>query len=56
MTNEQAIAYLQGIALTASILQTLVSGMDRREKESLREMDTDLTDLLDWLDENPEVE
>lgn len=52
MTTDEAIQYLQGIAITAVELQALVDGMDQQEMRSLREMDTDLTDLLDWLQDN----
>ncbi len=51
MTDEQAIAYLQGIALTAVTLQKYVGELYPEEKDSLGQIDSDLTSLLDWHEE-----
>jgi hypothetical protein len=56
VTEEQAIQFLQSIAVTAVELQTHVSEMDAGEMASLWEMESDLDSLLDYLrDPTPEV-
>lgn len=58
MTIDEAVNYLQGIAITAVALQSrwLVEQMNSEEQERLREIDTDLTDLLDLLERIPSAE
>ncbi len=51
MTDEQVLAYLQSIAITAVQLQALISGMNETEREMTRELDYEISSLLDYLAE-----
>lgn len=56
MTSDEARNYLQGIAIMAVQLQAHVSKLDQEEMGTLREIDRDLTDLLDYfLEEEQEA-
>lgn len=50
--DELSTRLLQSIAIQAGQIQPLVSGLVREERETLRQIDTDLSDLLDWLQNN----
>ena len=52
MTSDEAVQYLQSIAVQAVVLQGLVSEIDQEEMEMLRRMDQDITDLLDYIGEH----
>ena len=43
---------LLSIAIQAGQIEPLVSGMIREEREALRRIDMDLSEILDWLTEN----
>ncbi len=54
MTDEQVIQYLQSIAVQAVELQAHVSEMVQEERASLRQIDQDVSSLLDYFEENAE--
>ncbi len=54
MTDEQVIQYLQSIVIQAIELKDYVSGMVEEEREALRQMDEEISSLLDYFEENAE--
>ena len=50
--DDLSLRLLRSIAIQAGQIEPLVSGLIREEREALRQIDEDLSSLLDWLTEN----